>query len=275
MIKGEEEKKKIPGKLNEILIERIRRYQIQDTSQLINCPNDGDTNSFFFGGLINIDIDKDKNTEYDINNDFDKITVNDIYIEPYHLNKDDENNEEEEEEENEGNLKNNKNKNINNEKYNFKNDEKNPDNIFVLLNEDFNHYLDLIQKNYKKFENNHFPKLLDNFTNKNKKQNIKSTRDKIYETKKGEKIIVNNDLYQTSIAYLKNKDLFYDMPVRYKKDNSEFNLDYNLLEENINNILIKSQEFISMNTKLSTSMSKVLLYSNKLEQYIKGKLILL
>ena len=272
MIKGEEEKKKIPGKLNEILIERIRRYQIQDTSQLINCPNDGDTNSFFFRGLINVDIEKDKNSEYDINNDFDQITVNDIYIEPYQLNKDDENNEEEEEEENEGDLKNNKNKNIGNGKYNFKNDDKNPENITVLLNEDFNHYLDLIQKNYKKFENNHFPKLINNFINKDKKQNINNIRDKIYETKKGEKIIINNDLYQTSIAYLKNKDLFYDIPIRYKKDNSEFNLDYNLLEENINNILIKSHEFISLNTKLSTSMSKILLYSNLLEKYIKGKL---
>ena len=49
MIKEEEEKekKKISIKLNEILIERIKKYKIQDTSQLINCPNDGDTNIFF------------------------------------------------------------------------------------------------------------------------------------------------------------------------------------------------------------------------------------
>ena len=41
---------KIPLKLNKILIERIRKYEIQDTSQLVNGPNDGDTNTFYLGG---------------------------------------------------------------------------------------------------------------------------------------------------------------------------------------------------------------------------------
>ena len=272
MIKEEEEKdkKKISIKLNEILIERIKKYKIQDTSQLINCPNDGDTNIFFLGGLINFDMEKIKNWEYEINNDLDKISVKDIYIRPFRFNNY-ENDEEEEEEENEGISNNNKNNNIKNTIIDF-NNEQNSQNISVLLNEDFNQYLDLIQKNYKRFENNHFPKLKDNYVNKNKNQILNNVKDKIYETKKGEKIILNNELYQTSLAFLKTKDLFYDMPGRYKKDNSEFTVDYNLLEENINNILIKSQEFINMNSKISTSMSKVLFYSNYLDKYIEGKL---
>ena len=269
MLKEEEkEKEKIPRRLNEILIERIRKYQSQDFSQLINSPNDEDTNSYFLGGLINFDVEKNDNSEFEINNDLDKMTVNDIYIEPYQYNDYEELNEEEEEEENET-ISNTNKKNI--IKYNFENDKNSSDNIKILLNEDFNHYLDLIQKNYKKFENNHFPKLvIDN--NENKNTFIKNIRNKIYETKEGEKIIVNNEIYSTSLAYLKIKDIFYDMPPRYKRDTTEFTVDYNLLEETMENIFVKSREFIEMNSTLSTSMSKVLLYSNYLDKYIKDKL---
>ena len=265
----EKEKEKIPRRLNEILIERIRKYQSQDFSQLINSPNDEDTNSYFLGGLINFDAEKNDNSDYEANNDLDKMTVNDIYIEPFQYNDYEELNEEDEEEENEKAANTNKNNNC---KYIFKNEENNGENINVLLNEDFNHYLDLIQKNYKKFENNHFPKLV--IDNNNDKKNIfmKNIRAKIYETKEGEKIIVNNDIYSTSLAYLKNKDLFHDMPPRYKRDSTEFTVDYNLLEEKMENIFMKSREFIEMNSSLSTSMSKVLLYSNYLDRYIKDKL---
>ena len=267
MIKEEEEKEKIPRRLNEILIERIRKYETQDFSQLLNSPNDGDTNAFFLGGLINLDMGKNDNNENEDNYeyDLDKMTVNDIYIEPYKYNDYEELNEEEEEEEEEGISDKNKNK------YNLKSDENNAENISVLLNQDYNQYLDLIQKNYKKFENNHFPKLITD-DNNNKSVFIKNIRNKIYETKDGKKIIVNNDLYPYSLAYLKNKDLFYDMPRRYKLDDTEFTLDYNLLEENMETIFMKSREFIDMNSKISTSMSKVLLYSNYLDKYINDKL---
>ena len=44
----------------------------------------------------------------------------------------------------------------------------------------------------------------------------------------------------------KKRDLFYDMPKRYKSESSEFRLDYSLFEETINNIQLKSMEFILM-----------------------------
>ena len=261
----EKDKEKIPRRLNEILIKRIRKYQTQDFSQLLNSPNDGDTNAFFLGGLINFDIGKNDNPENEdyYDNDLDKMTINDIYIESYKYNDYEELNEEEEEEDIEGFSEKNKNK------YSLKSDENNVENISVLLNQDYTQYLDSIQKNYKKFENNHFPKLI---MEDNKIVFIKNIRNKIYETKEGQKIIVNNDLYPYSLAYLKNKDLFYDMPRRYKLDNSEYTLDYNLLEEKMETIFMKSKEFIDMNSKLSTSMSKVLLYSNYLDKYINDKL---
>ena len=269
----ENEKEKIPRRLNEILIERIRKFQIQDFSQLINSPNDEETNSFFLDGLINFDIEKSEEPEYELNNDLENFKVNDIYVESFQYNDYGELNEEEEEDENDKKeyTNNESNKNINKSKYNFNYDKNNSDNISVLLNEDFNKYLDLIQKNYKNFENNHFPKMIDD--NENDKNNLlNNIKNKIYETKEGEKIVVNNELYSTSLAYLKNKDLFLNIPPRYKRDNSEFTVDYNLLEENVENIFIKSKEFIDMNSSLSTSMSQVLLYSSYLDVYIKNKL---
>ena len=271
----EKEKEKIPRRLNEILIERIRKYQTQDTSQLINSPNDEDTNNSYLGGLINFDGEKEDPSEYEMNNELDKITVNDIYVEPYQYNDYDELNEEEEEE-NEGEKEHENNNNKKEEKnlikYNFRDDEKSSENIRVLISENYDIYLDKIQKNYRKFENNHFPKVVVDDKKNNKTIILNNKRNKVYDTKDGEKIIVNEELYPTSTAYLKNKDLFYDMPKRYKSDSSEFRLDYSLFEESIKNIQLKSMEFIELNSKVSSSISKVLLYCNNLEKYIKGKL---
>ena len=78
MIKQNE---KISRELNEILIERIRKYQTQDISQLLNSPNDGDTNNSYLGGLINFVGDDTNNLDDEINNDLDKIKIDEIYIE--------------------------------------------------------------------------------------------------------------------------------------------------------------------------------------------------
>ena len=282
---NETEGDKIPRKLNTILIERIRKYGIQDTSQLVNGPNDEDTNNYYLGGLINFDGgNNDNSSNYEINLDIDNTTENDIYIEPYEYN--DYNNELEEEEDEEEEEDNNKEVTINkkikeaknleknkNKEFSNKKDNNNAKNIRVILSENFNDYLDRIQKNYNKYSNNHFPKLiLNNKNDMNKQYMIKSMKEKIYNTKTGEKIILNEDSYTTSLAYLKNKDLFYDIPPRYKKSKEEFTLDYNLLEEEMTNIQMKSLEFIELNSKVSTSISKVLLFSHHLEKYIKDKL---
>ena len=263
-------KEKISHRLNEILIERIRKCQTQNISQLINSPNDEDTNNSFLGGLLYFDGEQNNISAYEINNDLDKITVNDIYIESFQYDDYNELSDEEEEEENENIPKKNKNKNINKIKYDFKNDENNLDNINTLLIQDFNHYLDLIQKDYKIYENNHFPKLLDN--DYNNKILIKNPLNTLYETKKGEKIAINDKIYQKSIAYLNNQDLFYEIPPRYQREKLEFTLDYNLLEENIDNIQKRSMELIDINSRVATSITNISLYSYHLDKYIKDKL---
>ena len=292
-MKKEEEQEtegdKIPRKLNQILIERIRKYEIQDTSQLVNGPNDEDTNTSYLGGLINFDggnSDNLLNNQFD-NNVIDTMTENDIYVEPYEYNdynefeeEDDEEFEENEEEKGDNpsiSIKTSKNTEKIEIKKEEKNEEKNKNenakNMRLVLSENFNEYLDKIQKNYNKYSNNHFPKIINNDRNTNNKNSvIKSLKERVYNTKNGEKIIVNEDSYITSLAYLKNKDLFYEIPPRYKKLKEEFTLDYNLLEEDMTNIQIKSMEFIELNSKVSTSISKVLLFSFYLERYIKEKL---
>jgi len=283
----ETEADKIPRKLNQILIERIRKYEIQDTSQLVNGPNDEDTNTYYLGGLINFDGGNNNNllnNQFD-NNVIDTMTENDIYVEPYEYNdyndleeEDDEESEENEEEKGDNlsiSIKTSKKM----EKIEIKKEEKNEDknqnakNMRLVLSENFNQYLDKIQKNYNKYSNNHFPKIINNDRNTNNKNLVlKSLKERVYNTKDGEKIIVNEDSYITSLAYLKNKDLFYEIPPRYKQLKDEFTLDYNLLEEDMTNIQIKSMEFIELNSKVSTSISKVLLFSFYLERYIKEKL---
>ena len=285
----ESEDDKISLKLNKILIERIRKYEIQDTSQLVNGPNDEDTNSYYLGGLINFDGgNNDTSSNYEIGNDIDidKMTENDIYLEPYQYNDYNELDEDlEEMEENEKeieNISNNTSNKIkqekNSEKNNIKTDIINKENkieaknIRIILSENFNQYLDKIQKNYNKYSNNHFPKIITTTNNNSKKLALRNLKEKVYNTKEGEKIIVNEDSYITSLAYLKNKDLFFDIPPRYKKLTEEFTLDYNLLEEDMCNIQLKSMEFIELNSRVSTSISKILLFSYYLENYINDKL---
>ena len=270
MIKEKKKKEKITYRLNQLLIERIRKCQTQNISQLINGPNDEDTNNSFLGGLLYFDGEQNTNSDYEINNDFEKLTVNDIYIEPFQYNDYKENDEEEEEKEELSEKTKNKNKSKKKTiQYDFKNDENNSENINTLLNKDFNNYLDLIQKNYRKYESNHCPIVIDK--DNKAKNNTNNNLNNLYETKKGEKIIINDEIYQKSIAYLIKEDLFYEIPPRYLNDHLEFKLDYNLLEENIDNIQNKNKEFIDINSRVATSMSKILLFSYHLEKYIKEK----
>ena len=98
---NENENEKITREVNEVLIDRIRKYPSQDISQLINSPNDEDTTNSYLGGLINFVGEDSNNLDAEINNDLDKITINEIFIEPQTDNEYNNDLNEEEEEENE------------------------------------------------------------------------------------------------------------------------------------------------------------------------------
>ena len=282
---------KITRELNEILIERIRKYQSQDITQLLNSPNDGDKNNSYLGGLINFVGENSNNTfDDEINNDLDKISIKEIYIKPQqdneYINELIEEIEEEKEEQSFEEKNNEQNedspeleeKNISeNEKKEEENmiipfiSKKNPDSIRILLEENFNNYFDLIAKNYEKYTNNHFPTIIINEKNSTKKVMLANLKNKIYYTQKGEKIIVNDDIYETSLAYLKNKEIYSNIPLMFKKNNAEFTLDFNLLDKSIDNIRTTIFEFIEINKLISTSISKIISFCSQLHKYVNDK----
>ena len=289
------ENEKITKEVNELLIDRIRKYQSQNITQLINSPNDEDTNNSYLGGLINFVGDYTNNLDDEINNDLDKITINEIFIEPQVDNEyNNESTEEYEEQENDAQqskiIKNNnkiiiennsllkeiENKEKNIDETNFINPfitQKNTEGegIRVLLTENFNNYLDLIGNDYEKYDNNHFPKIIINEKNNTKKVMLNNLKSKIYYTKEGEKIIVNDEIYNKSLAYLNNLEIYDQIPERFKKNSSEFTLDFNLLDQTIENIQMKIFDYIERNKLVSTSMSKITLYCTHLSNYIHDK----
>ena len=291
------ENEKITRELNEILIDRIRKYQSQDITQLLNSPNDEDTNNSYLGGLINFVGEDTNNLDDEINNDLDKISIKEIYIEPQpdneyinELNEEDEDENEEHslDEESKKKKKIEENtykyiiKEINNNEIEKKEEDnmvipfitkRNPNSIRTLLSDNLNNYFHLIGNNYEKYDNNHFPKIVINDDKTNtKKIMLTNLRKKIYYTKEGEKIIVNDEIYETSLAYLKNKEIYSNIPSRFKKPHNEYTLDFNLLDETIDNIQKKSFELIEINKLVSTSMSKITLFCSQLNRYVKGKL---
>ena len=210
------ESKKISRELNNILIDRIRKYQSQDVTQLLNSPIDEDSNNSYLGGLINFVGDDSNNLDEEINNFLDKVSIDEIYIESL---PDNEYKKDQEENNNKGiKILNEENKENNNENNNlniniFTENNKPENSIRILLAENYNNYFDVISNQYEKYDNNHFPKIIipDNKNNKNNKDNTKKVmlnnlRNKIFYTEDGQKIIINDEIYTSSLPFLKNKN---------------------------------------------------------------------
>ena len=289
MIKGKDSKK-ISRKLNNILIDRIRKYQSQDVTQLLNSPKDEDSDNSYLGGLINFVGDDSQNLDDEINYFLDRIPIDDIHIESIPDNeyindnivvekkeKDGieilkETNEKKEDNNNE-NKENNSNE-TNNLNINIFTESKKPENsIRILLAENYNNYFDLIANSYEKYDNNHFPKIIIKDDKDNtKKIMLNNLRNKIFYTEEGKKIIINEEIYTTSLAFLKNKKIYDNIPLLFKANKEEYKLDIELLDDTIENIQKKNIEFIEINKLVSTSMSKILIFCNQLDKYIKNKL---
>ena len=289
MIKGKDSKK-ISRKLNNILIDRIRKYQSQDVTQLLNSPKDEDSDNSYLGGLINFVGDDSQNLDDEINYFLDRIPIDDIHIESIPDNeyindniigekkeKDGieilkETNEKKEDNNNE-NKENNSNE-TNDLNINIFTESKKPENsIRILLAENYNNYFDLIANSYEKYDNNHFPKIIIKDDKDNtKKIMLNNLRNKIFYTEEGKKIIINEDIYTTSLAFLKNKKIYDNIPLLFKANKEEYKLDIELLDDTIENIQKKNIEFIEINKLVSTSMSKILIFCNQLDKYIKNKL---
>ena len=289
MIKGKDSKK-ISRKLNNILIDRIRKYQSQDVTQLLNSPKDEDSDNSYLGGLINFVGDDSQNLDDEINYFLDRIPIDDIHIESIPDNEYINDNIIEEKKEKDGieilqksnekkDDKNIENKENNSNETNdlniniFTESKKPENNIRILLAENYNNYFDLIANSYEKYDNNHFPKIIIKDDKDNtKKIMLNNLRNKIFYTEEGKKIIINEEIYTTSLAFLKNKKIYDNIPLLFKANKDEYKLDIELLDDTIENIQKKNIEFIEINKLVSTSMSKILIFCNQLDKYIKNKL---
>lgn len=290
MIKGKGSKK-ISRKLNNILIDRIRKYQSQDVTQLLNSPKDEDSDNSYLGGLINFVGDDSQNLDDEINYFLDRIPIDDIHIESIPDNEYINDNivvekkekdgieilKETNEKKEDNNIKNKENNNPNETddlNINIFTESKKPENsIRILLAENYNNYFDLIGNSYEKYDNNHFPKIIIKDDKDNtKKIMLNNLSKKIFYTEEGKKIIINEEIYTTSLAFLKNKKIYNDIPLLFKTNKEEYKLDIELLDDTIENIQKKNMEFIEINKLVSTSMSKILIFCNQLDKYIKNKL---
>ena len=293
---------KIPKELNDALIERIRKYNFQNISQLLNVPEKESTYSSYiqFEGFPNLLYDDKSYLEYEINKDFDKMKENDIFLkklqedadgdyiieeeveveeEEDEIENSDAQNKKSEKKEDDKNLKENTNnkdnqKNDNNNKNNNNNnliddvnsnEKTKPGSLKDLLNSKFDDYLKSFEKIYPNYYENHF-------TKKNQNANKAIFLFKGRPVHRVNDVIINENVYETSSVYLSNQQIYGNIPNKFKEENEEFRLDYNLLEENIGIIQTKCMEYIEMNGNVSRSLNLILSYSNLLEKYIFSNL---
>jgi hypothetical protein len=230
---------KKPKNINKILIQRLRKYNFQNFSQLLNTPEPEPSYFSYFESIANMIYDSvysdESNLESEINKDLDKFSEDCITIED-------------------------SSKTIN---YNTINTEKTSNNINsqsnlkLLLDDPIDTYISKIAVKYNKFCTNH---------NEVKKFQYQQKINKNNDDKK--EIEITRFLNLKSI-YISNKDILINIPEEYKVSTDEFKADSNLLNKPINSIKEKYDGLIKMNTQIDKELEKILGHTNKLDHYIQ------
>ena len=228
--------------INRILIQRLRKYNFQNFSQLLNTPEPEPTYFSYFESIANLIYDTvydDESTlESEINKDLDKFSEQCITIE-----------------DSSQNIKYKKasdftpqieNKNA---KMNLK----------LLLDDPIDNYINKIATKYNIFCKNH---------NKLKKiQNGKINN--INNSNTEDDLSKNKRFLNLKSIYISNKDILINIPDEYKVPNEEFKADPDLLSRPINYIRIKSEGLVEMTTQIDKELEKILGHTNKLDHYIQ------
>ena len=223
--------------INNILIQRLRKYNFQNFSQLLNTPEPEPTYFSYFENITNLIYNTmyndETNLETEIDKDLDKFSEECISIT-----------------DTSNKIGTNLKSNNNNKK-----DNKAP-NLKMLLEEQENTYINKIHNKYKRFCINHIeiPKLKNN-NNNNKNNN---------ELEKNQRFLNLNSLYIT------NEDILLGIPDEYKVQNNEFKTDPDLLSRPINYLQIKCNGLIKMSTQIDKELEKILGHTNKLDYYIQN-----
>jgi len=219
--------------INKILIQRLRKYNFQNFSQLLNIPEPEITYFSYFESIANLlyesVYDDKSNLETEINKDFDKFPEDCISIED----------------------------SSNNIKYKTINDPPDTEpesldsknNIKILLDEPIEVYINKIESKYNRFSTNH----------KEMSKRINKINDEFDK---------NQRFLNLKTIYTSNKDILINIPDEYKIPKEEFKADAELLSKPINYIQVKCKGLIEMSTQIDKELEKVLGHTNKLDNYI-------
>ena len=226
--------------INRILIQRLRKYNFQNFSQLLNSPEPEPSYFSYFESIANFLYDTvydDQSTlESEINKDLDKFSVDSITIEDSSNNI----------------IYKKKNDGKPEQKIENKNSKKN---LKFLLNEPINKYINKITEPYKQFCK--FHNKLKTIENQNKTNSINKEED----TK-------NKTFLNLKTIYISNKDILIDIPDEYNVPNKEFKVDPDLLSRPVYYLRKKSEGLIEKSSSIDKELEKILGHTNKLEYYI-------
>ena len=219
--------------INQILIQRLRKYNFQNFSQLLNTPEPVPTYFSYFENIANLIYDTvyddESILESEINKDLDKFSEDCISIEDnsYKIQYKKPND-----------TTPQKTENINSKT-----------NLKLLLDDPIDTYINKVNKTYSKFCINHNPH--------NKNNN------------KDDEIGKKQRFLNLKSIYISNKDILINIDDEYKIPCEEFKADSNILNEPINKIKAKSIDLIAKSSEIDKELDKILSHTNKLDYYIQ------
>ena len=218
--------------INKILIHRLRKYNFQNFSQILNTPEPEPSYFSYFENITNIIYNTmyndEPNIETEIDKDLDKFSEENIIISDSF------------------------------DKIWFKNDKDNnkKTNLKIFLEQESDIYINKIDNKYKIFCNNHkeIPKIKN-------KSNINN---------KNDELIKNQRFLNLKSIYITNEDILLGIPDEYKVQHNEFKTDPDLLSKPVNYLRVKCDGLIKMSTQIDKELEKILGHTNKLDHYIQN-----
>ncbi len=212
--------------INKILIQRLRKYNFQNFSQILNIPEPEPTYFSYFESIANLIYDSvyddESNLESEINKDLDKFSEDCITIEDSSK---------------KINLNIINNNDITPENQNSKS------NLKLLLDDPIDTYINKIAIKYNRFCTNHNE--LKKLQDKNNNNNINNNNNK------DDEINRNKRFLNLKSIYISNKNILIIIPDEFRVPNQEFKTDPDLLSKPIDYIKIKCKGLIDMSTIFS------------------------
>ena len=232
--------------INKILIQRLRKYNFQNFSQLLNTPEPEPTYFSYFESIANLIYDTvydDESTlETEINKDMNNFSEECITIEDSSTKI--------------------KYKKANDSMSIADENKLSKSNLKLLLDDPIDTYINRIAGKYNQFCLNHAEL-------KKIHQKGNNTNNNINDNNKDDEIAKNKRFLNLKSIYISNKDILINIPDEYKASNEEFKVDPDLLGRPINYIQIKCKGLIDMSTQIYKELEKILGHTNKLDHYIQ------